>query len=99
MGEFLYKGRSASGEPMRGRLTGASSDAVANRLLNIGVIPVRFNRTGIAEPETFPLMNGSIHQLALAANSTHDRLFIDIPPGSSELLVEAGGADGTKTTS
>jgi hypothetical protein len=60
---------------------------------NLGVIPVRFNRTGIAEPETYPLMNGSIHQLALAANSTHDRLFIDIPPGTSQLLVEAGGAD------
>jgi MSHA biogenesis protein MshG len=40
MGEFHYKGRSASGEAMKGRLTGASSDAVANRLLNIGVIPV-----------------------------------------------------------
>ena len=60
---------------------------------NIGVIPVRFDRTGIADPETFPLMNGSIHQLALAANSTHDRVFIDIPPGTSQLTVEAGGAD------
>ncbi len=40
MAEFVYKGRSANGEPMKGRLTGASSDAVANRLLNIGVIPV-----------------------------------------------------------
>ncbi len=40
MAEFLYKGRSANGEAMKGRLTGASSDAVANRLLNIGVIPV-----------------------------------------------------------
>lgn len=40
MGEFHYKGRSATGEIMKGRLTGATSDAVANRLLNIGVIPV-----------------------------------------------------------
>ncbi len=40
MAEFFYKGRSASGEPMSGRLTGASSEAVANRLVNIGVIPV-----------------------------------------------------------
>ena len=40
MGEFHYKGRSATGEPMKGRLTGATSDAVANRLLDIGVIPV-----------------------------------------------------------
>jgi len=61
---------------------------------NMGVIPVRFNRTGIANPETFPLMNGSVHQLALAANNNHDRLFIDIPPGTNQLTVEAGGADG-----
>ncbi len=40
MAEFLYKGRSANGEAMKGRLTGASSDVVANRLLDIGVIPV-----------------------------------------------------------
>ena len=40
MAEFHYKGRSATGEPMKGRLSGASSDAIANRLLNIGVIPV-----------------------------------------------------------
>lgn len=40
MGEFLYKGRSSDGEAMKGRLTGASSDAVANRLKTLGVIPV-----------------------------------------------------------
>ena len=40
MADFHYKGRSATGEPMKGRLSGASSDAIANRLLNIGVIPV-----------------------------------------------------------
>lgn len=40
MAEFVYKGRSSSGEAMKGRLTGASSDAVANRLKTLGVIPV-----------------------------------------------------------
>ena len=40
MAEFHYKGRSANGEAMKGRLSGASSEAVANRLANIGVIPV-----------------------------------------------------------
>jgi len=60
---------------------------------NMGVIPVRFNRTGIAPAETFPLMNGSVHQLALAANATHDLLFIDVPPGTRQLTIEAGGAD------
>lgn len=60
---------------------------------NIGVIPLRFNRSGIAEPETFPLMNGLTHRLALGAVRTHDRLFIDIPPGTASLSVFASGAD------
>ncbi|MDX1404908.1 MAG: type II secretion system F family protein [Woeseiaceae bacterium] len=45
MGEFVYKGRSASGEIMKGRLTGASSESVANRLQSIGVIPVDIKQT------------------------------------------------------
>ncbi len=40
MAEFLYKGRSPSGDLINGRLNGASSDAVANRLATMGVIPV-----------------------------------------------------------
>ena len=40
MADFLYKGRSSSGEPKKGRLAGNSSEAIADRLLKIGVIPV-----------------------------------------------------------
>jgi len=40
MADFYYKGRSASGEPKKGRLAGNSSEAIADRLLKIGVIPV-----------------------------------------------------------
>ncbi len=40
MAEFLYKGRSATGDLINGRLTGTSSAEVANRLQRIGVIPV-----------------------------------------------------------
>jgi subtilisin family serine protease len=60
---------------------------------NIGFIPVVFNRSGIAEPETFPLTNGSTHRLAIDASDFHDRLFIDVPPGTSNLTVFANGAD------
>lgn len=63
---------------------------------NIGVIPVRFNRNGIADAETFPLINGVTHRLALDATSTHDRLFMDIPPGISSMTVFANGADGAQ---
>ena len=59
---------------------------------NVGVIPVRFRRSGISEPETFPLMEGVVHELALAANAIHDRVFIDVPPGASNLTVFTNGA-------
>jgi len=60
---------------------------------SIGVIPVRFNRSSIAGAETFPLMNGTTHRLAIDAGNSHDRLFIDIPPGTSALTIFANGAD------
>ena len=60
---------------------------------SIGVIPVRFNRNGIAGAETFPLMNGTTHRLAIDANDFHDRLFIDVPPGTGSLTVFVNGAD------
>ena len=59
---------------------------------NIGVIPVYFNRNGISEA-TFPLFDGVDRRLALDANGTHDRLFIDVPARASELKVSAAGLD------
>jgi subtilisin family serine protease len=58
---------------------------------NIGVIPVRLSRAGIAAPATFPLMDGRTHRLALAAGGTHNGLFIDVPPGADSLTVTATG--------
>ena len=40
MAEFAYKGRSASGGLVTGKLYGASADAVAGRLVSIGITPV-----------------------------------------------------------
>ena len=59
----------------------------------MGVFPVRFQRTGISEPATFPLFEGRFHRLALAAGGSHDRLFIDVPPGAGRLTVLANAAD------
>jgi hypothetical protein len=64
---------------------------------NIGVIPLRFNRTAVEQAMTFPLMNGITHGLAVAAGSTHDRMFIDLPPGASKLTVSASGADAEQS--
>jgi len=40
MAEFAYKGRSASGGLVTGKLDGSSADAVAGRLVSIGITPV-----------------------------------------------------------
>jgi hypothetical protein len=59
---------------------------------NVGVIPVKFHRIGISSPQTFPLMDGTTHRLALDANKKHDRIFIDIPAGASSLTIAVNGA-------
>jgi hypothetical protein len=56
---------------------------------NIGVIPVLFSREAIREPDTFALFNGVDHGLALDAGASHDRMFIDVPPGAGSLTVSA----------
>jgi subtilisin family serine protease len=66
---------------------------------NIGVIPVRFNRSGIAQPATLPLFDGVAHQLALGSGGEHDRMFIDVPPGAGSLTVSARRLDEQSNTS
>ena len=48
MVDFVYKGRSARGELVSGRLSGSSADAVAARLINTGVTPVEIRDAGQA---------------------------------------------------
>jgi subtilisin family serine protease len=66
---------------------------------NVGIVPVYFNRTGIAEPKTFPLFEGTDQQLALAGLSEHNRMFIDVPAGATSLVVEASGEDASQSNS
>jgi subtilisin family serine protease len=63
---------------------------------SIGVIPLRFNRNGIAGTETFPLVNGTTHRLAINASESHDRLFIDVPPGTSRMTIFTNGAEAAQ---
>jgi MSHA biogenesis protein MshG len=62
MADFYYKGRSASGEPQKGRLAGNSSEAIADRLLEIGVIPVDITeaaeQTGVTVEELWRRLGG-----------------------------------------
>jgi len=62
---------------------------------NIGIIPVTFTKTAVAEPETLVLMNGIDRGLTIGAFNKHDRMFFDIPPGTDSFTVSASanGAD------
>ena len=64
---------------------------------NLGIIPVRFNRTFIKAPTTLALMDGRSQHLALRANNSHDRVFIDVPDSATSLTVSASGGDGTES--
>ncbi len=62
MAEYLYKGRSASGDLVNGRLNGVSSDAVANQLMSVGITPVEISaatkRTDITVEDLWRRMGG-----------------------------------------
>jgi len=64
---------------------------------NIGIIPVSFTKTGIADPETLVLMNGISRGLTLSSGGTHDRSFIDIPPGTDSLTISASVEDSDQS--
>jgi subtilisin family serine protease len=70
-----------------------------NQPNNLGVIPIRFGRSAIVAPQTFPLFNGETQGFALAGNSAHERMFVDVPPGTTALSVQANGATGTQSNS
>lgn len=78
------------GETWLGAVGVGSSSATP---ANLGVIPVRFNRTGIDGGEAVPLMHGRTHRLALAAGQSHDRVFFDVPPGTDSFTVSVSAVD------
>lgn len=94
-----------SGDPFTLRLSWSNVDAVPGEQYfgavglgtdrdnpnNVGVVPVVFNRTGVEAPETLPLMAGRQHKFALAGNSNQDRMFIDVPPGATDMVINVSG--------
>ncbi len=52
MAEYIYKGRSANGALVTGKLQGSSADAVAGRLSSLGITPVEIRDAGDASKAT-----------------------------------------------
>jgi len=60
---------------------------------NMGIIPVKFVKTGIAEPKTLVLIDGVERGLTISGNGNHDHIFVDIPPGTESFTVSASVKD------
>ncbi|MBT8070935.1 MAG: S8 family serine peptidase [Gammaproteobacteria bacterium] len=56
---------------------------------DIGIIPVSFTKTAVAAPKTLVLMDGVERGVTLGGNSTHDRIFVDIPPGVDSFTISS----------
>jgi len=52
MPEFFYKGRSANGSEVTGKLVGANTDVIAGRLMGIGITPIEIRGMGADEHTT-----------------------------------------------
>lgn len=70
-----------------------------NNVNNIGIIPVRYTRTGIEAPETLVLMDGVSRGFALAGSGEHNLAYVDVSPGTDTLTVSASGTDDTQSNS
>ena len=57
MADFIYKGRSANGALVTGTLAGQSADAVATRLISLGVTPVEIRDHASSKGITFADLN------------------------------------------
>jgi len=57
MAEFIYRGRSASGALVTGKLAGTSADAIAGRLISAGITPVEIRDPGSATGITLADLN------------------------------------------
>ncbi|NND44450.1 MAG: S8 family serine peptidase [Xanthomonadales bacterium] len=77
-------------------LGAAGIGSLASAPGNIGVIPVFFHRVGYTEPQTLPLLDARDHRFALPAGGSHQRAFVDVPPGVSALHVSATGRNATQ---
>ncbi|WP_397608264.1 hypothetical protein [Silanimonas sp.] len=58
---------------------------------SLGWIPVRIDRAA-GEAGAFALESGVDHRLALQAGAAHERLYIDVPPGTTQLSVTSTSA-------
>ena len=63
-------------------------------LADIGAIPVLITRNQPNQPQATALIKGEIMPVVVPPNTTHDKLFIDVPPSTFRLSATVQGDDG-----
>lgn len=70
----------------------------ADRLADVGAVPVAVVREGPLTPATTILFSGETWPVAVPANGSHDRLVFDVPPTASAVSVSVQGEAGVSGT-
>ncbi|MCZ8158388.1 MAG: Ig-like domain-containing protein [Rhizobiaceae bacterium] len=74
-----------------GQSRGGWLNVRADEGTSLGWVPVRIDRAA-GEAGAFALESGVGHVLALQAGAAHERLYIDVPPGATQLAVTTTSA-------
>ena len=61
---------------------------------DLGVVPVRVRREAPETVESVPLFNDQTRAVIVPGGSTHDRVYVDVPPGTAQMDVAVLGDSG-----
>ena len=65
-----------------------------DQLADLGVVPLRVRRGAPETVESVPLFAGETRPVIVPGQSTHDRVYIDVPPGTAQMDVAVFGDAG-----
>lgn len=65
-----------------------------DQLADLGVVPVRVRREQPETVEPVPLFAGETRAVIVPGGATHDRVYIDVPPGTDQMDVAVFGDSG-----
>ena len=61
-------------------------------LADLGLFPLAIRRTGANTPADVALFNDATYSTVIPGSTTHDRMFIDVPPDAARLEISVEGA-------
>lgn len=76
------------------RLAAVGLSTSPDALEDLGVLPVVVTRTEQNTPQATALFDGETRAVVIPGNTTHDLLFIDVPPSARAVKIEVRGQSG-----